>query len=666
MEEENDNLSNQLARIRRRKPIIWIVVILLILPALGIFLIKSFEVSIAPEDAAKDATTVLLEGIAFYKFDKWFFLGSRTVLGVSSPGFHPDQLEIQRPLKKGVYQVSLRPLDGVLTVEVDAPDAWQLQLSNGEVFSQSPLKVTLPPGEIFISLSGKWIKSLEVSLVIKGRGLEQSIFLTAEPIVGTVKYELSPEDSTIRVDGSVISADDGFFKVPRGEHIIEFSHHGYYDKDVQVTVEETGTHDIGHIELFTKPVDFAVRSQPSMSSVFINGEYVGMTPYSSSAKANREYTVKVRKKGFVDKSFSVTPEPGESVSRFVDLSGKKLTGTFTAGVPSVISVNGKEVGASPVVVDVGLGDEISARSEGYVTMGTEVPSWADKSYQFHFDLIDANDYPYINAPLMLDLGNGMTMRKFPGGHVEGWLFGVVDTPRQVGSGVTVPPFYMATTEVTKGFYNKIVRKKTPIAAEAPMPVTGLSWKEAAKFTNAVSKASGLQPFYIFSRDRGTGSMKINPGSGGYRLPTESEWLYVARNTARSGDKQDVAYWGEKERIPRGQGNLAGRESKDQEDWRQYPHHVDDHVQLAPVKSYRPNVLKIYDMDGNAAEWLHNFSETQEEGKPFDIFGPKQGIRHLVKGGSYRTHTREELEIRTVRAELGSSDEIGFRLAKTLQ
>ena len=195
---------------------------------------------------------------------------------------------------------------------------------------------------------------------------------------------------------------------------------------------------------------------------------------------------------------------------------------------------------------------------------------------------------------------------------KGWLFGVVDTPRQVGDGVRVPPFYMATTEVSMGFYNKIMGKKALSADKAAMPVTGLSWKEAAKFANAVSKASGLQPFYVFSRKRGTGSMRINPGSGGYRLPTESEWLYVARSAARSaGDKPNVAYWGEKERIPRGQGNLAGRESEDQEGWRQYPHHVDNHTQLAPVKSYRPNVLKIYDMDGNAAEWIHNFSETQK-------------------------------------------------------
>ena len=421
MEEENDNLSNQLARIRRRKLIPWITVVFLIVPALGIFLIRSFEISVAPEDARKDATTVVLEGVAFYQFEKWFFLGSRTKLGVSAPGFHPDQLEIQRPLQKGVYQVTLRPLDGVLTIEVDAPDPWELLLDNGEAFSQSPVEVTLPPGEISMSLSGMWINSLEESLVIKGRGVEQTIFLTAEPIVGTVKYELSPQDGTIRVDGDPITPSDGFFKVPRGEHIIEFSRHGYHNKEVQVTVEESGTYNIGHIELTTKPIDFSVRSQPSKSSVFINGEYVGVTPYSSSAKVNKKYSVKVRKKGFVDRSFSVTPELGERVSRFVDLSGKKLTGSFTAGVPSLISVNGKEVGESPLVVEVGLGDQISARAQGYVAMSTEVPSWADESYQFYFDLIDVNDYPYINAPLMIDLGNGMTMRKFPGGHVEGMV-----------------------------------------------------------------------------------------------------------------------------------------------------------------------------------------------------------------------------------------------------
>ena len=71
------------------------------------------------------------------------------------------------------------------------------------------------------------------------------------------------------------------------------------------------------------------------------------------------------------------------------------------------------------------------------------------------------------------------------------------------------------------------------------------------------------------------------------------------------------------------------------------------------------------MDGNVSEWMHNFVEVQQRSDQFSIFGPNQGLRHLVKGGNYLSASRDDLEIRKVQAKMGKGFEIGFRLAKSI-
>jgi len=98
-------------------------------------------------------------------------------------------------------------------------------------------------------------------------------------------------------------------------------------------------------------------------------------------------------------------------------------------------------------------------------------------------------------------------------------------PDETEHPVTVQPFWIATTEVTQALYTAIMRKNPSRDKHPQKPVESLTWFEAIQFCNALSVVYNRQPVYTITLDQVTANMTHN----GYRLPTESEWEWMARH-----------------------------------------------------------------------------------------------------------------------------------------
>lgn len=110
-------------------------------------------------------------------------------------------------------------------------------------------------------------------------------------------------------------------------------------------------------------------------------------------------------------------------------------------------------------------------------------------------------------------------------------------------------FWLGQTEVTNSAYHRVVPDSRFPPKEATLPVIGISWSKAKAYCAAI----------------------------GGRLPTEAEWEYGARGGA-SG-----AYYGVPSKIAWFAGNSgAARQA---------------------VATRQPNAYGLYDMLGNAAEWV---------------------------------------------------------------
>ncbi len=151
------------------------------------------------------------------------------------------------------------------------------------------------------------------------------------------------------------------------------------------------------------------------------------------------------------------------------------------------------------------------------------------------------------------------------------------------------------------------------------PAVCVSWRDVVDYAIALSTRDGLAPAYRIDGD----DVTWDPRADGWRMPTEAEW----ERAARGGETRPWA--GAPERDASCEyANTRDASAKDR-----YPNDVkcdDGAPVLAPVRSYRPNALGLYDMHGNAREWVWDIYGPYG-GDAQDPAGPAWGLDRVMRG-----------------------------------
>jgi formylglycine-generating enzyme required for sulfatase activity len=181
-------------------------------------------------------------------------------------------------------------------------------------------------------------------------------------------------------------------------------------------------------------------------------------------------------------------------------------------------------------------------------------------------------------------------------------------------------------------------------------VINVSWSEAVDYAKWLSKETGKK----------------------YRLPTEAEWEYAARagTTTRRYWGDDVDY-----REACKYANVFDRGSEKELKARYGitwdPFACEDgYAETAPVGSFKPNALGLYDMLGNVYEWVQDCwhdgydNKAPRDGSAWvEKDGGDCGLR-VIRGGSWGTEPRGVRVSLRFRGSAGNRvDSIGFRLAQ---
>jgi formylglycine-generating enzyme required for sulfatase activity len=140
------------------------------------------------------------------------------------------------------------------------------------------------------------------------------------------------------------------------------------------------------------------------------------------------------------------------------------------------------------------------------------------------------------------------------------------------------------------------------------PMYYVSWLEVIEYCNKRSQKEGLRLSY---RSSG-GVITCDWSANGYRLPTEVEWEYAARDGG--GDLREYEYSGD--------GN------PDTVAW----YDKNSGKSAHPVGTKAANSLGIYDLSGNVWEWCWDWYGEYDGQAQTDPAGAASGMGHVVRSG----------------------------------
>lgn len=250
--------------------------------------------------------------------------------------------------------------------------------------------------------------------------------------------------------------------------------------------------------------------------------------------------------------------------------------------------------------------------------------------------------------------------------------------------VSVDSFYIAPFEVTVSTWREFTDDQTDLAfkwsgesvlgvrleqvfSEDTIPISHVTWFEAIRFCNWLSRQHGLRPAYeiagevvVTSRSEvARPTVTWIRDANGFRLPTEAEWEFAARGGhlstptlyAGSDDIDSVAWYAE---------NSGGE-----------PHAIGRKM---------ANELEAFDMTGNVGEWCwdHFDSRYYAEAPTENPSGPKTGYDprgfsedqypyiHSVRGGGWLTRARHSTVSQRLRQYDLQRSTTGIRLFRNAE
>lgn len=564
------------------------------------------------------------------------------------------------------------------------PGNLQVQLSQAlkaEVFVDGELAATLPEivrdipaGTHEIRVDAPLFRAKTQRVLIRGKGETQTLSLQLEPAWAEYQFTSQPAGADVLIDGEVIGQTPLAAKLEEGARELQIQ--APKTKPFNDTLNVVAQQDLVIPMVALEPADgeLALVSQPAGAAVIVNNEYRGTTPLTLNLLPNDEHRVQVYKAGFKLADETLNLSPAETQSREFALQADLIPVQLSIQPNDAqVIVDGQSRGQGSQTISLNsLPHRIQVKKPGYVTQTIEIVPTRQNRQIVSVTLLTEEQHYWAQIPSSYTnkLGHEMVLFRNLGQVQMG------SSRRENGrranevvyTAELTKPFFVAKHETTnkqfrafKKSHNAGNFKQKSLDANRA-PAVNISWQEAALYCNWLSQVEGLDPFYTTKSGFVAG---MNKNANGYRLLTEVEWAWLARNT---NDGVLVYPWGSSAKPTGKVGNFADQQAaellaftlSDYDDGFRGP---------SPVGRFPPNHRGLFDMAGNASEWVNDWysakgnTEAGEGGVLRDPLGPEIGEFHVVRGASWAKGHPPQLRLAYRDYGAKGEHDIGFRVAR---
>ena len=443
-----------------------------------------------------------------------------------------------------------------------------------------------------------------------------------EPVdAGGNFYAISvqPKDAKVTIDGVLqASSSDGEYSamLAYGSHTYKVEAGGYISKSGSFTIGKGDMTPIS-VSLVSALATLSVSCPTPAVSLYVDKKSVGSLPWSGNLKEGM-HLLEVRKDGYRSQQKTIQLAQQQKLDvAFEALSA--IQGNLSVNFKpfgSDVYVDGVKVGQSPRVFNgVLVGNHnVEIRKSGYATSRQTVTISEGQTASIFGSLTSSTSSSSANTlsssssspsgnTITIPVKNGISIEMVK---VEAGSFNMGATPEMENPYDSEKPvhrvtltnnYYIGKYEVTQALWQAVMGSNPSGFKGDNLPVEEVSWNECQDFISKLNAMTGKR----------------------FRLPTEAEWEYAARDGNKSRGYQysgsntlgDVAWYS---------GNSSSR--------------------THAVGTKQPNELGIYDMAGNVWEWCQDWYGSYSSSPQTNPTGAVYELYPVYRGGSWNSSARD--------------------------
>ncbi len=571
-------------------------------------------------------------------------------------------------------QVKLEKLPGRLNLRITPPDGVEVYSADRLLVTTPPHTIEIAPGSHSLTLKKARYRPYLTEIVIEGREIVQDMEVSLEPDWAAITILSKPDGAEVIIDGAAAGPTPLTLPLLSGSHEIELNLDSHTPSSRSITVQ-AGIGAEYSFELTLLPGQLSLTSTPDGAAVTIGNDYQGTTPLSLSLPSGLVQEIRMSLPGYQSVSHSLTLAPGEERNLQLELQQEQGVVFLTSTPPDAsVTINGRPY------ADVQGALTLPAQAQTFVVSAP--------GYQSVSRTVTPN--PAYSQQLAIELPPDSGTGKSPvnssvdtdalttsAGHR---LLFIQPAPFMMGAPRREPgrranerqrqvtlkqPFLIAEKLVTNGEYKKFEGSHSSGTFSGhsldgqDQPVVDVTWNQAVAYLNWLSQQEELEPFY---QKQGDGYVTVSPPTNGYRLPTEAEWAFIAR---QAGNQEIQRYPWSGGFPPRSVVANLGDESARTILPRVIQGYNDTFPVTSPVGHFPANRAGLYDIGGNASEWCHDYysAYTGRLTEDTDPLGPPVGTHRVIRGSNWRDATLAETRLSYRAYHKEARNNVGFRIAR---